>query len=235
MGTGSYTVPALRRQRVHLELKRRLLRGELPMMVRLAEERLADELGVSRTPVREALVQLAAESLVERLPDGGFCPAVPDLVAVAELYEVRASLELDALGRPGRRGQRHEPSALEPLRDEWRALARELPEPDPSFVERDESFHMALAAAAGNATLVRMLETVNERIRVVRMHDFLTPDRVRLTVAEHLAIVEALLAAKADLAGARLLSHIMVSNEVVMERATRGLARMAGRAPLGLA
>jgi len=231
MGTNPYTgLPVLRRNQAYDDLKGRLLAGELPLGGRLAEERLAEALEISRTPVREALVRLAAEGLVERLPDGGYCPAVPNLVEVSELYEVRAALEFDAVRRPARMGRAHEPAALEPLRDEWRALARDCPGPDPAFVLTDESFHVRLAASAGNATLVTQLEKVNERIRAVRMHDFLTPDRMQLTIAEHLGVVEALLGGEADVAAGRLRSHLLASTDVVMDRASRGLARMAERA-----
>ena len=57
----------------------------------------------------------------------------------------------------------------------------------------DESFHLTLAEAAGNAVLVELLRQVNERIRVVRMQDFLEPGRITNTIAEHLGIVDAVL------------------------------------------
>ena len=82
-------------------LKTRILRGEFPLNMRLVETRLAKELGLSRTPVREALARLAAESLLASHPDGGFQPRIPDTVAIRELYEDRAALETQALQRPG--------------------------------------------------------------------------------------------------------------------------------------
>jgi DNA-binding GntR family transcriptional regulator len=212
--------------RAYRELKRRLLLGEFPLRIRLGEERLASLLSVSRTPVRQALVRLHAERLVERLPDGGFAPAAPNLVEVRQLYEVRRALELSALARPAEIGGAHDRSVLEPLRDDWRGMQHDTPEPDPSFVLLDESFHVRLAEASGNASLAGILCLVNERIRVVRMHDFLTEERVTRTISQHLGIVEALLARKLDQANTRFTRHLGESIAVVEERATRALARM---------
>ena len=88
-----------RSEATHRLLKRRLLLGEFAFGHRLGEERLAAMLDVSRTPVREALARLHAEGLVQRHPEGGFEPAFPDMDRIAELYEVRKSLELTAVRR----------------------------------------------------------------------------------------------------------------------------------------
>jgi DNA-binding GntR family transcriptional regulator len=222
---------ALRRDHAYDELKTRLLVGDFALNGRLAEERLGALLGVSRTPVREALLRLHVEGLVERLPDGGWCPAAPDVAAVRDLYEIRLGLELMALRRPVGRGRAgaHDPAVLEPLRDDWRELAVLEPEPDPGFVLLDEDFHVRLAGAAGNPALADLLGSVNERIRTVRMHDFLTEERVRRTAAQHVEIVETVLADDLPLAVERLGGHLGESMAVVEDRATRALARMASR------
>lgn len=229
MDTGLYTAPrsGLRSQAFD-RLKTRLLVGDFPLNARLGEERLAALLGVSRTPVREALLRLAAEGLVGPHPEGGYCPVAPDVVAVHELYEVRLVLELQALRRPAQSPTRtHDAEVLEPLRDEWRALAECPPEPDPGFVTLDEDFHVRLAEAGGNQSLADMLRTVNERIRVVRMHDFLSPDRVQRTADQHVGIVEAVLVGDLGLAESRFQSHLNESIAVVEQRTTQALARMA--------
>lgn len=218
-----------RQDRSYEDLKTRLLLGDFPLNARLGEERLAALLGVSRTPVREALLRLFAENLVDRHPDGGFCPTAPDVAGMQDLYEARQALELEALYRPARLGIVHDASVLEPLRDQWRALASAGVPPDPGFVLLDESFHVRLAEAAGNATLADLLRVVNERIRVVRMHDFLTAERVTRTIAQHIAIVEPVLAGDLPAAGDRFRRHLEESMAVVEQRATRALARMATR------
>jgi DNA-binding GntR family transcriptional regulator len=216
----------LRREQAYDELKRRLLVGDFPLNVRLGEERLAALLGVSRTPVREALLRLHAEGLIGPHPEGGYRPVAPDVDQVHDLYEVRMALELQALRRPSERGTTHELGDLELLRDEWRNLSDKQPEPDPGFVTLDEDFHVRLAAASGNPSLADLLRVVNERIRVVRMHDFLTGERVRRTITQHLEIVEAVLVRDLPLAVARFGRHLGESMAVVEQRAAQALARM---------
>jgi len=212
--------------RAYTDLKRRLLLGEFPLRIRLGEERLAALMSVSRTPVRQALARLHAERLVHRLADGGYAPAAPNLIEIRQLYEVRRALELSALARPAELGSRHDVSVIEPLRDDWRALRADTPEPDPNFVLLDESFHVRLAEASGNAALAGMLGVVNERIRVVRMHDFLTGERVDRTISQHLDIAEAVLDGDLTAAHRRFTMHLGESIAVVEERASRALARM---------
>ena len=237
MYTAPYTEGTrVRSDQAYLALKARLLRGEFLFGVRLAESRLATLLEVSRTPVREALSRLHAEGLVDRHPQGGYCPAAPDLPTVRELYEVRFALEVEAIGRPVRSGTPHDPAALAELREDWEELdppevAEDDGEVDPDFVLLDEDFHVRLAAAAGNLALAELLARVNERIRLVRMQDFLSPSRVARTIEQHLGIVDALDDGQADLARARLVAHFDESFAVVEERAAAALARMlvAGR------
>ena len=208
------------------ELKRRLLAGEFPMRVRLGEERLAALLGVSRTPVRQSLTRLHAERLVERLADGGYAPAAPNLLEIRQLYEVRRALELSALMRPAEFGTRHDLSIVEPLRDEWRALHSDTPEPNADFVLLDEGFHVRLAEASGNTALADMLGVVNERIRVVRMHDFLTEERIERTISQHLGIVHSVLDNDLNEAQSLFTCHLGESIAVVEQRAAHALARM---------
>lgn len=206
----------------YAELKRQLLAGDHPLGRRLGEASLGKTLGVSRTPIRDALVRLHAEGLVVRLPEGGYSPSVPDLHTVAELYEIRRHLEFGALHRGA-----HDLGRLRALAEEWDQItAPEDDEATPDFVLLDESFHLALAESAGNLSLVDHLRGVNERIRSVRMHDFLTADRVRRTIEEHRGIVACLLDGDRAAADDELAGHLQVSERVVVDRAAAALGRM---------
>ncbi len=216
-----------RSDRVHAELKHRLLTGEFPLNVRIAEQPLGDLLAVSRTPVREALLRLLGEGLVHRAPDGGYYPVAPDVLVAHHLYEVRRGLELQALRRPETTGTRHDRATLLELREDWQATAEDTHEPTASFVLLDESFHVRLAEAAGNPTLVDLLRQVNERIRMVRMQDFLEMDRIEATITEHLGIVEAVIDDDLAEAEGRFCNHLDRSVAVVEERVTAALVRMA--------
>jgi DNA-binding GntR family transcriptional regulator len=228
MYTDTYaTAGATRADHAYAELKRRLLSGEFPLNVRLGEERLASLIGMSRTPIREALFRLHAEGLVERWPDGGFRPVAPDVSVMRDIYEVRAALEIAAIRRPSQLGRQHDRELLVSLRDDWLQLIEEVDhEPDPGFVAVDESFHITLAEAAGNSVLVDQLRLLNDRIRVVRMQDFMVEGRIRTTVAEHLEILDALLAGHSRKAEQLLSDHIGASIGVVEDRVRRAVTRM---------
>ena len=225
---------ASRGDQAYQALKTRLLMGDFRINERLGEERLAAHVGVSRTPIREALKRLQAEGLVDAHPAGGFRPIVPDVTVMRHLYEVRAGIELQALQRPGRMGTRHDPAIIEPLRDQWRQLALDpTPRPDPNFVLLDESFHLDLAAAAANDVAVDLLRQINERIRLVRMHDFLLQPRIEATIVEHLTLAELVLAGDIVGAEAAFSQHLGDSMAVVEERVRGAIVRMltGGDAP----
>jgi DNA-binding GntR family transcriptional regulator len=227
--TGQVTPePAVpRRAQAYTELRRRLMIGAFGVQTRLVEEKLAAELGVSRTPVREALVRLLADGLVIR-HDGGYYVALPDLTQLRDLYELRITLEIRGLSRAVESTTvAHDAALLEPLRDQWRAMASDQPEPDPQFVVVDEDFHVTLMRASGNAALTESLEAVNSRIRAVRMYDFLTEDRIERTISEHLGIVELVLAGDTAQGLHALRRHVGVSMEVVERRAARAVSQMA--------
>jgi len=211
--------------------------GEFSFRDRLAEERLAALLGVSRTPVREALARLASDALVEKRADGGYYPTEPDLGGLRDLYEIRVTLELRGLQRAMEPGaDRHDRRRLADLRARWKELESAPPRPDPDFVSIDESFHITLARASGNAELATMLRAINARIRPVRMYDFLTSDRVHLTIDQHLGIVEKVLDGELAAAVEALRSHVGESMEVVERRAARAITQMVlhrGRAHAG--
>jgi DNA-binding GntR family transcriptional regulator len=216
-----------RTARVYVAIKHGLLMGQFALGARLGEERLARDLGVSRTPVREALFRLHSEGLVDRHPDGGYCPTAPNLAAIRELYEIRIALERSAILRPRFTDRPHDREVLVALRDDWLALAGDPPEPDPEFVTLDEEFHVRLAEAAGNRELGDILRRVNERIRVVRMRDFLTAERISKTIAEHLGVVIAVLDGDLDGAVATFEQHLYTSLEVVEHHVAGALMQMA--------
>jgi DNA-binding GntR family transcriptional regulator len=216
----------LRREHAYTAIRRMVLLGEFPFGQRMAEEALAEQLQLSRTPVREAFARLHADRLLNRYADGGYYVAEPDLLDLRDLYELRLTLELRGITRAAESGVQHDRSTLEALHARWLAIKEAPPEPDGSFIELDESFHVTLNRASGNLVLTETLENVNVRIRPVRMHDFLDADRIELSIVEHLEIVEAVLEGDLPLAAERLRQHIGISLDVVEERAARAMTQM---------
>lgn len=211
---------------VYAELRRALMLGEYPLIERLGEVRLAERFGASRTPVREALMRLESEGLVHRRPEGGFYPSSPNLADIRDLYELRRIIELGTLQRMLETGSRHDPQVLEGLRADWQAMLEDRPDPEPDFVLLDERFHVGLAAASGNEAIARQLSSVNERIRVVRMQEFLDDERIERTVRQHLEIVTALEAGGAAVAAPVLAAHLDEAQQQATLRATAAVERM---------
>jgi DNA-binding GntR family transcriptional regulator len=210
-------------------IKEALLLGDYALGERLAEERLAREVGVSRTPVREALLRLYTEGLIHRHASGGYSPTVPNIAEVRELYEVRVALERSGLTRPRTSGIPHDADALAALRADWAALGDESTEPSPEFVIWDESFHLRLAESSGNREMADLLRRVNERIRIVRMRDFLTVDRITRTISEHLELLDLVIAGDLDAAIVAYDLHVQTSFDVVEQRVAGALLQMAAQ------
>lgn len=223
--TGS--APVSRGEQVHQRLRDDVLNGRITPRTRLAEEPLARQHGVSRTPVREALTRLQADGLIERR-DGAFFVVVPNRDELRDLYELRVTLELRGITRAIESSSvQHDRDVLTAELGRWYELRTNPPTPDPNFVVLDERFHAELSRASGNPAITEALVAVNQRIRRVRMYDFLSEDRIEATIAEHIEIVELTLAGKLDEAYVALYEHIGASMDVVLERAERALTQMA--------
>ena len=216
-------------ERVYAGLRERLLRGDLPVGRRLVEQQLAADFGTSRTPVREALRRLEGDGHLVRGPGGRLSPSAPSVKSMRELYEVRVALEELVARRASTSGDR---DRLESLQREWRELesgrkgAQAVPR-GPDFVHADERFHLALARASGNDVAEALLADLNDRIRILRVHDFTTDDRIAATIAEHLEILGCVLAGDPDAAAAFMCAHVQRSAIVVRERVGEALARMS--------
>jgi len=218
--------------RVYLELRERLTRGEVPIGSRLVELQLAEEFRTSRTPVREALRRLEGDGHLSRDAGGGLRPRVPSVRSMRELYDVRIALEDLVVRRSATAGDR---GLLEALQQDWQALRAEhqsdgSPE-GTAFVHRDEAFHERIADASGNHVAAEFLRDINARIRVLRIHDFARSERIGQTIAEHLEIIGAVLAGDPDEAATFMRGHVQRSARVVREQIGDVLSRMLTEQP----
>ncbi|WP_029108493.1 GntR family transcriptional regulator [Mycobacterium sp. URHD0025] len=219
--------PVSLRDRVYLDLAKLLMAGDIDHRTRLVESQLCETLNVSRTPLREAMVRLHADGMLERRPDG-YYPVALDIPGVRDLYELRITIELRGITRILETDELHYASErLASLRAEWLELKASPPPSDGDMVLRDESFHLALCAASGNQAMVATLDNVNRRIRLIRMYDFVTEERVIATIDEHLQIVDLLLDGQFEAGRTALHEHVGASFEVVERRALRALSARA--------
>ncbi|WP_265522544.1 GntR family transcriptional regulator [Oerskovia flava] len=219
--------PPSLRDAVYTRLRTEILNGQVDPRERLTEPKLSKWFEVSRTPVREALSRLLSDGLIERT-DFGYAVVVPSLAELRDLYELRVTLELRGVDRIIENPELgYDTDALSAELARWHELRAEPPEPDPSFVVLDERFHTALSRAAGNTRLTEALVAVNEKVRAVRMYDFVEHERIGITIAEHIEILELAIAGRLPEARTALHQHVGESLAVVMERAARALSRMA--------
>ncbi|MBD0023037.1 FCD domain-containing protein [Gordonia pseudamarae] len=218
-------------QRIYRELSKDLAAGEFGPGATLGEERLAERYRASRTPVREALVRLISDGLVERRGTMLY-PVRSPADGLAEYYDARALIEVAGLDRV-RAGlsRAHDPAVLAVEADRWRAMRAEPGGGDVGadidFVLADDRFHVALLAASGNGALAEALVAVQKKIRGVWLLDYPTPGRTRMIVEDHLVIVDALRAGDLDTARAVLTAHIDDSRRLVQAAPGAGHGRPA--------
>jgi len=193
--------------RVAVALRDRIARGEIEPGGRIVELDVAREFGISRSPVREALLKLAEEGLVEILPYRGAIVVPLQRARLLELIEFRLALERFALERLI---ERADAPMLAELRLHLAVLRKALREGDRRrAVDEDLAMHRAMVASAGNAMLERTYESSLAQIRL-----YIDVTSARYVRSEELAEEhEALLAAveRRDVDGARRLldAHIM--------------------------
>lgn len=219
---------------VYAELKEDIFDFRLMPGQRFSENELASRLGVSRTPVRQALHRLEHEGYIVVESKSGWTVRAFDFQAFEELYDVRLVLELAAV----RRLCEIDPMpALAPLREAWLVSPEERLDDPRAVGLSDEAFHAALVTAAGNAELARMHREVAERIRVVRRLEFGVAERIRHTYVEHAQILRAVLRRKSEQAQMLLKAHIEVAKAEVRKITLHKLAtaRAAGEPAGGAA
>jgi len=188
-------------------IKHAILAGELKPGQALVETDLAEVLGVSKTPVREALKTLAGAGLVTMNPYKGAAVRVVDDEAARHLYDARLLLEPEALGRAVAAGHDWQPA--------HQALARAdsaRDQAERSLANRD--FHRELYTGCGNPLLVRMLDDLREQTALVSAAawrhepDWLQTPSWEHEAAEHRAVLQAAEAGDAGRATSLLRGHI---------------------------
>jgi DNA-binding GntR family transcriptional regulator len=213
-------------ERVHKELRDmamtfRFLPGE-----RINEAILAKELGVSRTPLREALNRLSSEGFLTFSANNGFFRKALDVKEIFDLYEFRLFLELSAVRLTVERATDEQLAEIEAFCTE---SAREEPgRTIDDLVTMDEQFHEMLMKLTGNAQMLNSLRNINARIQFVRWLDM--TERRSETQSQHKLIVAAL--QKRDGAESeRLISdHISRRMDQIFEKVEKSYGRIFVRA-----
>ena len=176
---------------------------------RLMEIQLADEMGVSRTPVREAIRKLELEGLVVMVPRKGAYVAGVSMKDIHEVYEVRAALEMLAVSLAAERITDEELDALESqVLRESEAEANADEHSLDNIIYIDSSFHDIIYQAAHNQRLVQFVNILQEQLQRFRAASLSRPGRSKTALEEHKQIVEALAERNGELAAKLAKEHI---------------------------
>ena len=202
--------------RVYAYVKERLLDGTFPGGALLSENELSQQLGLSRTPVRQAFVQLEAEGLLELYPKRGALVVPVAASEIEDVFEARLLVEEHCARRAANAGPALAADLAELISDQERAIA------DPGagmavFARADRHFHRAIIAAAGNVILTRLYDALRDRQqRIATVSLARSPGDAARFIEEHRGIAEALARGDSEAAGERVAAHL---------RAARDLAR----------
>jgi DNA-binding GntR family transcriptional regulator len=195
------------------QLREAIATGELHSNERLVEAELVEKYGSSRSAVRTALVRLEQAGLVEHVRNRGAKVRLIKVDEAIEIYEARAVLEALAAAKAAER-------ATPPDHDELRALLSSI---DGHLVGEDldaasddnAALHSAIIRISGQGTIARLVAGLNPHLVRFQYRTLLQPDRPRLSLDEHRAIVEAIVAGDPDAAEAAMRSHLALVTETL--------------------
>jgi DNA-binding GntR family transcriptional regulator len=195
-----------RAEELRLQLADDIVRGALPPGSPLDESEIARRFNVSRTPVREALRQLAVSGLVFSRAHRGAVVARPSLERLAGMFEAMAELEAICAGLAAERMPPAERQALEAVHEELRLLSY-TGNPD-RFHEVNERFHNAIYAGSQNSYIAEMTLATRVRVQPFRRAQFRNLGRLAKSHAEHDRVVVAIMRGDRNGAASAMRAHI---------------------------
>jgi DNA-binding GntR family transcriptional regulator len=211
--------------RAREELRSAIVEGRLPAGSLTSVRALSEALGISRTPVREALVDLAQEGLVTFERSRGVRVNDSQGHDILEIFQLRRMIEIPAMREAAARFGA----------GDLRALARELAamrahlDDERAFMHHDRAFHRVPLEVLGNARLIAIVESLRDQTRVRGLSTVGRTRDLRSIVAEHEAIYEAARAGRAVGAAQALERHLLITEELLCAQV--GAERPARSAP----
>jgi len=202
-------------QEVTVRLRQRIVEGHLAPGAKLNERELSESLKVSRTPLREAIKMLAAEGLVELLPNRGAVVALLTEQDVVDTFEVIAGLEGQAGELAAERITDEELAEIRALHYEMLAAftRRDLP----TYYRINAQIHARINAAARNRVLTQTWSTVNARLQALRFRSNFDEGKWKRAVKEHDRMVDLLAARDGPGMRALLVAHLVHKRDAVLD------------------
>ena len=195
-------------------IRRAIIDGRLEPGQRLKEERLAKEFGTSRTPVREALLMLQSEGLVESSPNKGSTVRAYRVDDLDDLYRLRALLEGYAARRAATRITPEQMTALEESCDRFEGLRAD--EDLAELVRENFLFHSIILEAAGSERLASMVRQVIEMPLAYRSYIWYSDKQTRLSHHYHRQVTRALRQGDAERAEAIMREHVLEARDTLV-------------------
>jgi DNA-binding GntR family transcriptional regulator len=220
MTTNAVTIPrATLHAQVALRLRQMLVENRIPPGAKLNERELAEALQVSRTPLREAIKMLAAEGLVELLPNRGAIAVLLNEADVVNTFEVMAGLEAMSGELAAQRVTDDELAEIRAMQFEMMAAftRRDLS----SYYRINAQIHSAINAAAKNPVLTTTYNQVNARLQALRFRSNQDADKWKRAVKEHEKMIEALSSRDAPRLRELLTTHLQNKRDAVVEQLRR--------------
>jgi DNA-binding GntR family transcriptional regulator len=203
-------------EQVAQRLRPMLVEGRIPPGAKLNERELAELLHVSRTPLREAIKMLAAEGLVELLPNRGAIALALTETDVLNTFEVMGGLEAQSGELAAQRITPEELAEIQAMQFEMLAayIRRDLS----GYYSINSRIHAAISAAAKNPVLTTVYNQVNARLQALRFRSNQDGEKWKRAVKEHEKMIEALVARDGAAMREVLLTHLRNKRDVVLEQ-----------------
>jgi DNA-binding GntR family transcriptional regulator len=200
---------------VYDKLRTAIIEGTLNPGERLMEVQLAEEMGISRTPVREAIRKLELDGFVVMVPRKGTYVSTLSLKDISDVFEIRASLEALAAGLAAERITPEEEKELKKIiLDEVKFSKNEDVE---NSIKFDTDFHEVLYKASRNKKLVNIINNLREQIQRYRTASLTYPGRLKIAHEEHKKIAEAICDNDVERAKELAKKHIEISENNLLE------------------
>lgn len=194
---------------IYDQLWRRIVNREFEPGDRLVEETLAQDLGTSRTPVREALLRLGQTGLVQVSSRKGFSVPITTAEDVIELYDLRGAIETYAIRRATPRISAEEIATHRGLQQAVLLRSRERdPATAEAFFRADLALHSIVHTLGGNRRSTRILSDVMGQLSLLSMRASLVSQQNQLAIAEHQAILDALETRDPEAAARAMAAHV---------------------------
>lgn len=206
------------REKIADKIRSDIIKGVYKNGERLVEPKLAKNLGISRTPIREALRQLESEGFIEIVPRRGAIVKELTIKDIDDLYAIKANLEGLAARQAVLNLTEEQIESLININKKFRHIAEKNPNVTDEYLKDNIDFHNIFISASDNDKLVDILDGLSKNFQ--RLKSMLVSDagRAAMAVVEHKKIIDAFVSKDPDLAESSVRNHIISGWEYLKER-----------------